>query len=281
MPISRKKALVFLALTFTFSAVFYFFMAASKSVQYYVWGLMWCPGGAAILIQLFFHRSWRGLGWKPGPIQYVWLGYGLPIGYCLVLYGVVWFTGLGRFAPDGVAAMAAVQLNIKLNSPLIAVALYALTAATLGMLSSGVTALGEEIGWRGLLVPELAKETSFTKTALLSGGIWAVWHYPGILLAGYRNASTPLWFNLFFFTVAVIGTSFALAWLRLRSNSLWPAVLFHASHNLFIQGLFTPLTADTGLTSYVIGEFGIGLALVALLVAWLFWRRRGELPVAE
>jgi protein-S-isoprenylcysteine O-methyltransferase Ste14 len=77
----------------------------------------------------------------------------------------------------------------------------------------------------------------------------------------------------------VMGTSFAYAWLRLKSGSLWPAVLLHASHNLCIQAIFTPLTGTTSLTPYVIGEFGVGLALAALPVAYLFWRKRAALPI--
>jgi hypothetical protein len=39
---------------------------------------------------------------------------------------------------------------------------------------------------------------------------------------------------------------------------------------------------DTGLTEYIIGEFGIGLVIVYGLAAFYFWRRRAELPgVAE
>lgn len=59
--------------------------------------------------------------------------------------------------------------------------------------------------------------------------------------------------------------------------SLWPAVLLHASHNMFVQLIFTPLTSDTGYTEYVIDEFGIGLAIALALLGYLFWRKRGEL----
>lgn len=46
------------------------------------------------------------------------------------------------------------------------------------MLTGVATAAGEEIGWRGFLVPELAKGLPFTAVALVSGIIWAAWHYP-------------------------------------------------------------------------------------------------------
>ncbi|NTU80298.1 MAG: CPBP family intramembrane metalloprotease [Chloroflexales bacterium] len=156
--------------------------------------------------------------------------------------------------------------------------IYVLISATAGIVSSCVTALGEEIGWRGLLVPELARRFSFTATALISGAVWAIWHSPAILFAHYNNAGAPMGVGLACFTVMVIGTSFAFAWLRLQSGSLWPAVLLHASHNLFIRTIFTPLTGATRFTPYVIGEFGLGLALVALPVGYLFWRKRGALP---
>src|SRR5512146_2942743 len=75
------------------------------------------------------------------------------------------------------------------------------------------------------------------------------------------------------FTIMIVGLSFAFAWLRLRSGSVWCAVL-HAAHNLFIQAFFNHLTSDTGITAYSIDEFGVSLALIAPVVASLFWQRR-------
>ncbi|MDX9864655.1 MAG: CPBP family glutamic-type intramembrane protease [Anaerolineaceae bacterium] len=45
------------------------------------------------------------------------------------------------------------------------------------------------------------------------------------------------------FTILVVGISTVFAWLRLQSGSLWPAAVLHASHNLFVQAIFTSLTA--------------------------------------
>ena len=72
----------------------------------------------------------------------------------------------------------------------------------------------------------------------------------------------------------VVGISFLYAWMRLKSGSLWTGVFLHASHNLWGQGIFDPLTTDTGKTRFVIGEFGIGLALAGVAVAFLTWQRR-------
>jgi uncharacterized protein len=57
-------------------------------------------------------------------------------------------------------------------------------------LSAVAAATGEEIGWRGFLVPELAKILPFSGVALVSGLIWASWHYP-ITAIVYRDAGLP------------------------------------------------------------------------------------------
>jgi len=147
-----------------------------------------------------------------------------------------------------------------------------------GTLGSSISALGEEIGWRGFLVPRLARLTTFSKTSLISGGIWALWHYPLILFADYNASGVPLWYSLICFTIMIMGISFAFSWLRLKSGSLWTAMFIHANHNLYIQQLCDPFTVDTGITEFIIGEFGIALAVVSLVIALAFWRVRSQLP---
>jgi hypothetical protein len=66
--------------------------------------------------------------------------------------------------------------------------------------------------------------------------------------------------------------------MRLKSGSLWTGALLHASHNLYIQGFFTPLTRDTGKTAWFIDEFGALLPIVTIGFAVYFWSKRGELP---
>lgn len=83
-----------------------------------------------------------------------------------------------------------------------------------------------------------------------------------------------MWLGLVCFTAMMLSLCFLFAWLRLKSGSLWTAVLLHASHNLFIQGLFTPLTRHNNLTPYFLDEFGIMLALASAAVAYVVWRRR-------
>jgi uncharacterized protein len=128
-------------------------------------------------------------------------------------------------------------------------------------------------------VPTLARSMSFGRTALLSGAIWAAWHVPLILFADY-NAGTPAWFSVPCFALMVVAIAVPMAWLRLRTGSVWPAAIMHASHNLFVQGFFDRVTVDTGPTRWLTTEFGAALAVTIGVVAWMFWRARDALPLA-
>ncbi len=68
-----------------------------------------------------------------------------------------------------------------------------------------------------------------------------------------------------------------LSWFRLRSGSIWPAVLYHAVHNTLIDSVFPKATVDADLTPYIGTEFGVGLAISGVIPFLLFWSRRGVL----
>jgi membrane protease YdiL (CAAX protease family) len=165
------------------------------------------------------------------------------------------------------------------GAPWISIVIGIVLTGSYGMIRSVSSALGEEIGWRGFLVPELSKTTSFTVTSLVSGIIWSLWHYPVLIFADY-NAGTPTWYGLTCFTVMVVSISFIFAWMRIKSGSLWTGAILHGSHNLYVQAIFTPLTRDTGKTKWFIDEFGCVLPLVAVVFALYFWTKRRELPAA-
>ncbi|NSW53490.1 MAG: CPBP family intramembrane metalloprotease [Anaerolineae bacterium] len=218
-------------------------------------GLMWSPGIAAFITLRIFKLPAKELGWKPGKAKYLGISYLLPLVYALPVYAAVWISGIGRIDP---AVMTLPNVLVM-----------AFGMVLMAMLS----ALGEEIGWRGFLVPRLVQLIGFNRASLLSGFIWAVWHIPFILFLDY-NSSTPAWFAVLCFVVMVVGVSFAYAWLRMASASLWTATLLHAAHNVFIQNLLDPATQDAGrgLVPWVIGEFGIGLAITGVITALVFWR---------
>jgi CAAX protease family protein len=275
----RRAVPVYLLLTLALSSVFWFLIIKSGHVGagggLYVAALMWCPASAALLTCKILGRDVKSLGWKWGQPRYQVISYLIPLGYATVTYAIVWLTGLGGFYNKQFVTAVGNRFSLGPLPAWVTIALYLFFAGTTGVIRGCATALGEEIGWRGFLVPELAKRTSFTATALISGSLWAMWHYPILIFADY-NAGTPTWYSLTCFTVMVVALGFVFAWMRLKSGSLWTGVLLHASHNLFIQAFFDPLTADTGRTKYVIGEFGAALPIAVIILAAYFWTRRAE-----
>ena len=276
----RRGLPVYIILTFALSSLFYFLILKSGHVGAgsgaYVTGLMWCPAVAALLTCRYLGRNVASLGWGWGKTRYQVLSYVIPLLYATITYVIVWLTGLGGFYNKELVAHLTTSFGLGPLPGWAAILIYFLFLATTGIVRSCSTALGEEIGWRGFLVPELARRTSFTVTALVSGCMWALWHYPVLIFADY-NAGTPTWYGLTCFTVMVLGISFVFAWMRLKSGSLWTGVILHGSHNLFIQSFFTPLTTNTGPTKYIIDEFGAGLAIIAIIFGAYFWTRRREL----
>jgi len=269
-----KKIALFYLLTLCFSGLFNVLELHAGKMNagnlLYVTGSMWSPALAAFATKVLFGESVRDLPWRWGPARYVWLGYLIPIAYALPVYLITWLTNLGGFYDAKFLEQTAVQFGWANFPRAISFVLFVLLTSSLGLVGKLSRALGEEIGWRGFLVPELAKVVGFPAIGLISGLMWAVYHYPVLLFCDY-NAGGPAWYGLSCFTFMVIASSYIMAWLTLRSGSLWPAALFHASHNLFIQSIFTPLTTDTGPTKYIIDEFGIGLVIATAIAAAIVW----------
>jgi membrane protease YdiL (CAAX protease family) len=252
----KKSIFCFVILTFSLSSIFYYLIISHGFGGLNVLLLMWMPGISALITSLIFFRSIRGFGWKPGKVKYLIFAYIFPIIICLISYGIFWLFNLGTYTGN-------------LHSNFI---LFLVTGTIGGIIS----ALGEEIGWRGFLVPKLARLTTFTWVAVISGVIWALWHFPLILFSTY-NSGTPLWWSLPLFFISAIAISFIFAWLTLKSGSLWPAVILHASDNLFNQQVFGPL-ASGNLSHWLVGETGLILCIITIIFALIFWMWRYKLP---
>ncbi len=90
--------------------------------------------------------------------------------------------------------------------------------------------VGEEVGWRGFLLPYLLQRYSPLTSSLIVGVVWALWHLPNFLLPSYPHYGLP--FSAFLLTT--VAFSFLFTWLYLNTaGSLVIAIIFHAALNLF------------------------------------------------
>jgi membrane protease YdiL (CAAX protease family) len=276
---AKKTTQLYLQLTLAFSAVVWILIIWSGHLNMgfgaVIPAMMWCPGLAAVVTCRLLRRAIRSLAWHWPDNRYIATAYFVPLAYTSLAYGAVWALGLAGWNSEFVRAVAE---NVGLRGlPVWAsFGLGIIFMATGGVIQNLSMTLGEEIGWRGLLLPELAKQMSFTKASLVSGFIWAAWHCPLLLFADY-NAGTNRWYALSCSTITCISVSFILAWLRLKSESMWPATLLHASHNLFVPIIFDNLTRNTGPTLWYTTVFGAALASTTAVFALYFWLRRTEI----
>jgi membrane protease YdiL (CAAX protease family) len=172
-------------------------------------------------------RTWR---------SYViaWL---LPVG--LVLVGAVLYFLAFPVAFGGVGAVqstldrAGTTVGTPVSiSPEAYLAVQAVQLLAIAPLLNSLFTLGEEIGWRGYLLPKLLP-LGERRALLVHGIIWGVWHWPIIAMGhnyglDYPGAPVPGLLLMVLFTVAV---GVFLGWLTFRSGAVWPAVLGHAMIN--------------------------------------------------
>jgi membrane protease YdiL (CAAX protease family) len=150
------------------------------------------------------------------------------------------------------------------------------TMELLGLLVT-VAALGEEIGWRGFLLPAL-RPLGTGKALVLSGLVWGPWHAPLVLLGYNYGTTNPSAVLLMTITTILMGVLFG--WLRMRSASVFPSSFAHGALNASggtLLAAFAP--AAVGVAPSVLGWVGwllVALVIGALVATCSFrWARPG------
>lgn len=241
---------------------------------------MWGPGIAAILTTLFIAKvPFNSLGLnKLGPKQYYLWAWFLPVvltllsGLFTVLFGVgkidLNFTMIRTAlasTPGGDAVPASV---VVLSQSLLALTL----APFLNMLFT----MGEELGWRGFLLPRLLPLGQW-KAVLWSGLIWGLWHAP-VIIQGHNYPGYPI-LGVFMMIIFCFLLGTIIAWLYINTKSPWVAALIHGAVNA-IAGLPVLFLAP-GFNMAFGGTLAAPTAWIgmALFIAWLVWTKR--FPVQE
>jgi membrane protease YdiL (CAAX protease family) len=151
-------------------------------------------------------------------------------------------------------------------------------AATLAPFINILFAMGEELGWRGFLLPKLLPLGEW-KALLLSGAIWGVWHAPAIALHGHNFPEHP-YLGVLVMIVGCMLLGVIFGWLYLKTRSPWAPALAHGAFNAIGPAaiiFLNPEGLDLALAGNPLGLAGwIPMALIiAALVAL------NQLPASE
>ena len=132
-----------------------------------------------------------------------------------------------------------------------------------------IVGLGEELGWRGWLLPDLAARYGLSRATLFTGIIWYIWHLP-ILLTGVADA--------FWFALAISGFSilYSAIWVRSGRSAVLPAIV-HGSVNAAIVFLTAVLPdANHGAAWNILCGTVAACGLGVLLWTRAQWRQASD-----
>lgn len=257
---SKKSVQVFFGVVVVLSALVEGGIIFMGDLQVLYLVLMWLPALAALAANIIRLKEAGQritpktlVGWgnfHKCKVRYLLLACLLPLVYLLVPYLVYWATHPETFAYRGVA------LPVILKD--------CLPITVLGVFLSLLTAIGEEIGWRGFMVPALYETVGLNWMLVISSLFWCGWHLP-ILAFGDYMSGTPAWYKLPAFVLCIFPVGVMAGLLTVKSRSLWPAAFLHAAHNNYDQTVFGVITVGGADRMYFVSETGI----VTILCAWI------------
>lgn len=266
-----KTIIIFLVLLTSLSSLAYYSILKLNPTSIYVGALMISPALAAFITLKIQKRPLSSLPWSLNKLKYLKLSFLMPILYVSIAYVLIWMFGFGSFINSETISEWSDQLGIDSSNQTLLIIVMILLLLTVGVIKNLGSTLGEEIGWRGFFIFELRKVMSFKALTIVSGLIWAVWHYPIINLMYGRGDNLLL--HIVAFTIMILGVSVILAYVTFKSNSLWPAAVYHSVHNIYIQKICTPLTISNESTTFWIDEYGLMIPIITTCFAIYFWRK--------
>jgi len=263
--------IIFLLLLTVFSSIAYYAILKLNTTSIYIGALMLSPALASFITLKIRKRPISSLPWSLKQLKYLKLAYITPIFYISIAYALIWLLSFGELINSETIQQWYDELGIDNSNQTIAIIVMIFLLLTVGVIKNLGSTLGEEIGWRGFLIFELRKVMPFKTLTLVSGLIWAVWHYPLINLIFGKSENLLL--HIIAFTIMIIGISVILAYYTFKSNSLWPAALYHSIHNIYIQKICTPITISNHKTIFWIDEFGLMIPIITSVFAIYFWKK--------
>ena len=185
----------------------------------------------------------------------------------LTIGGGDW-SGLGQRLSAG--EMLAAILNILAMAPLMA-----------------FNTFGEEFGWRGYMNQKMEPLLGTAGTVIAGGIIWGLWHAE--LTVEGHNFGTDYpgypYLGILTMCVSCIFMGIFLMWLTKKTNSIYPAAIFHAmnnfggtvTNNLFLSGIAEDFKPT--ISQYLILDIPFNAAAIVILILMLKDEKKRRIAV--
>ncbi len=173
--------------------------------------------------------------------------------YALAFVGPMIAAGL-------VVSIGVMKGSLKRNPEPISIVHFSLVFFAMAVLDGP---LGEEVGWRGVLLPQLLRKMGPIAASIAVGSVWWLWHVP-LYLADGRISTTGDWID---FLIDTLALSMIFTWFFLRSGcSTLLTIILHNASNYSIYLLLINLwhrEGSSGIPHYTHGALVLILGTVA------------------
>lgn len=262
---NKKQVIIYLLWTFGAAYLIQFLTASlyknnRMAGQLVLAAMMFVPA-VGVLIS---GAGLKDMGWKPQirknikPILIAWFA---PLILSVIGAGLYFLFFPKHFDLSGeyVLVMGGTEAFEQMKAQGVSYPVYALigmiSCITYAPLINMIAALGEEIGWRGFLYPQLKARFGQKKGWLLGGFIWGAWHWPLIWLIGYEYGAATGNFKgyvgfpvtgMLLFSVFTAGLGILHDWLYEKSGSIWVPSILHGAFNAAATIPMTVCLTNTG-----------------------------------
>jgi membrane protease YdiL (CAAX protease family) len=156
-----------------------------------------------------------------------------------------------------------------------------LQVAIIGPIVNIIPTLGEELGWRGYLLPKLRLFFSDRAALVIAGIIWGIWHAP-IIALGHNYGTSYIGYpflGILMMIVFCASLGIIEGYAAIKLKSAIPAAMIHSAMN---AGAGLPLYLTNKSYNPLIGPtvLGIvGMLLLLVVAVYLFIKSSGKKPV--
>lgn len=196
---------------------------------------MFAPALGSILTRLItkegFHKMYLRPNFKGHGKAYLVLFFGptLLIFLSMVVYFLIF---PGNFDPELTMLQKMSQAAAGLTPTTLLLVTLA-QVAVIGPVINIIPTLGEELGWRGYLLPKLREIFPDRKALVITGVIWGLWHLPVIVMGhnyGTGYAGYP-WLGILMMTVFCVSLGIIEGYATIKLDSAIPAAMIHSTVN--------------------------------------------------
>ena len=273
MNITKKRLLIYLGLSFGMAWLLFFIFiftghtwtgSTPEMLSLVSLGML-APAIAHVITRNITNEGFRlagddsmmlGIDLKGRKWVFFLLAVILPVIYATLGDGVIWLMCPEAFGEAEVSSFAVI--------------IYPLLAIVQGVVLS-FAAFGEELGWRGYMMPKLVELMGMPKAIIFGGIIWGLWHAPLTCVGHNFGMDYPgfPYVGIFLMCLFCIALGTVLMYVTIKTNSIWPAAFMHAVNNSMPSVLLLFMKQDVEIPLWIHSFSNIPLIIIAILCFWL------------